>query len=134
MVYFRVAAETNRHVLLTPHGFVLEGTNGFFAPADTAADFLAFQVLDEDESRKEFGIVAPTNLAVWRVRVQVRIEDPYSPRRFAEFLKLWRYGIGPGLTKPFPVIWWYLWQASSRHDDILESDPITNAVAPEITK
>jgi hypothetical protein len=85
-------------------------------------------------SAVQTSIVAPTNSAVWRLRVQVSIEDPYSSRRFAEILKMRRAGLGKGSAgRPFPVIWWYLWKASYSHTEILESDPITNTVAPEVS-
>jgi hypothetical protein len=71
VVFFRVEAETNRFLIITPQVQKLEegrieellvkGTNGAFAPA---SDFFGTgdqgPVGDEAESRKEFGVVEAT--------------------------------------------------------------------------
>jgi|SRR5882724_3723255 len=142
VVYFRVEAGTNRLLTLTPFLQKLEGgrveewlvmgTNGLIAKS---ADFLASSQssdpwVNESTSREEFGILAPTNSPVWRLRIQVNIEDPYSIRRLAVLLKM---GIKIQLppVRSFPAAAAALWKHTAFHYEILESDPITNVVTPE---
>ena len=145
VVYFRVEAGTNRLLALNPFIKTLEeggveellvmGTNGvfaksadFFAPSQSSAPWD-----NEFTSREEFAIVSPTNSPVWRLRIQVNIEDPYSIRRLAELLKMcMKIQLPP--IRSFPTAAAVLWRHTSVHAEMLESDPITNSVPPEITK
>jgi hypothetical protein len=128
VVYFRVEADTNTWLHLTPQIQKLEesgveelrvmGTNGLLG---VAPDFLAPSQVpdwfaDAAESRKEFGILAPTNSAVWRLRVQVGIGDGYSSRRFAEFLKRLRQ-ITQQPPKSLPFIAAMLWKQTYAHSE-----------------
>jgi hypothetical protein len=143
VVYFRVEADTNRWLHLTPKIQKLEesgveelrvmGTNGFLG---LASDFLApSQMPDwfvsEAESRKEFGILAPTNSSVWKLRVVVITENPNLLRRFEEFLKLWTKRAKLGKSVPSPAT---EWKSAYTYGVTLESDPITNSAPPDITK
>jgi hypothetical protein len=81
--------------------------------------------------KREVGVTAPTNIAVWKLRVEVDIEERYSLRKCREIIRRCASAIkhGRSVTATARGYW---------NNDIyfrpviVDSDPITNSVIPQI--
>ena len=111
--------------------FVKDAMGGFHP----APDFLAPSQLwnwfsYENASRKEFVIAAPTNCKVWKLGIEIAIEDRSLGRRSLTFLKLL-----PRIKLPavgaIPSAMAVLWKQTIGAPVTLESDLITNSVPPK---
>lgn len=141
VVFFRVECAEKRLVLIA-HVFKVEGdgiedsfirgTNGLLVrnPDFWAPSQLAAPMGDSDASPKEFGVIAPANMPVWRLRVWVSIEEPNSLIRFRNLFLMWRL-VGKESPTNIHVAAASAWTNTYFRPLVLESDPITNTFAPE---
>jgi hypothetical protein len=141
VVFFRVEGVENRWVAINDvfkiegdkiEGTLVEETGGLLA---RAPDFWApsqaeIPLADMHAGRKEFGVTAPTNVPAWRLRVAVVIEDPHSFMRFRTLFSMWRLA-GTESAKSMRATAASVWNATYTRPIIIESNPITNTVAPE---
>ena len=77
---------------------------------------------------QEFGVVVPTSVATWKLRLIVHLDRPL-PERFIGMPKTWISLVRKGT--PCKKAARLAWTSSLYRAEKLETDPITNAVAPE---
>jgi hypothetical protein len=135
VVFFRIVAADRRRFQITgvqrvyadrkddPSQFP-EGTYGFWAPSQ------AWPIGDPRKAQKEFGVLAPTNAPVWRLRVTLWMESPSAADRLNSMRILYRM-----LRKrSIPIYnaaktsWEGFYSIGS---EAVESDFITNSVAKQ---
>jgi hypothetical protein len=82
---------------------------------------------EPEKGRKEFGVLAPWNDPVWKLRVTLAIEPPSLTKRFRYLRSDWSIYRSRGSS--FFVATWAAWNAfHSTGQEVLESDFITNAI------
>jgi hypothetical protein len=141
VVYFRVEADTNRLLALNPfiktledgttEEFLIKSTSGLLVRAPNL--FAPLQVSDPwDEgfgSPREFGVIAPTNSPVWKLRLRVQLVENHSFKTLSDVLRP-DTRVGQILFGSTIAAAKWVWDAqSSTQNEIIESELITNAVA-----
>jgi hypothetical protein len=130
VVFFRVEANGGRRLLITNFERVMEDGTSVFR---LSSPIIRLGPLgDPRESRKEFKMPAPPQTRIWKLRITVRDEMPIS-RRFKLELEMWKTMRAMGKS---------VWDATRSAlnvfypdaSQVIESDPISNEVTPEITK
>jgi hypothetical protein len=78
--------------------------------------------------KRELGVTAPTNVAIWRLRVEVEIEERYSFRKYLDIVKSGASALKDGRSVLGAVHdYWY--NDIPFHGVMVESEPITNMAA-----
>jgi len=82
---------------------------------------------DPNKSRKEFGVVAPTNAPIWKLRVTI-MEHATLAQRFKDAPGLWKHlrGLGFSIRPTLREAWTTSIFVGSK---VVESDAITNSAA-----
>jgi hypothetical protein len=140
VVYFRVETEKNRFVEPPPYfknledgtteEFLIRDTNGLFvrAPNFFAASQDMEAWMERIRTRKEFGVIAPTNSTVWKLRLRVELEELHSFNRVLDMLRLGTHVGQIHFKSIFAAAKWLWNEQRYTHEEIVESDPITNSV------
>ena len=133
IVFFRVEGVSDRRVQFDKVVKVLgDATNEL---VDMDAFFKigtkAWPLGDPRQARKEFGIPAPTNAEIWRLRLNVQWDDPTDPnpiQRVKDWPTMWRAARLAG--SPLRTSCWYTLNSFyGKGGQIIESDFITNRVS-----
>jgi hypothetical protein len=100
---------------------LLEPTSNFWAPSQSSP------LLDPSKGRREFGVLVPTNAAIWKLRVTVDMESPNPSERFKSSLIVWRLmrKRGSSVYEATKASWRIFTVMGS---EAVESDLITNAI------
>jgi hypothetical protein len=95
---------------------------GFWAASQSSPMY------DPRKGWREFGVVAPMNAPVWKLRVRV-VKGPSRSERFKQMVGIWRITRrdGGSLYEATMESWYSFYEISS---DVIESDLITNTVPP----
>jgi hypothetical protein len=80
--------------------------------------------------RKQFGVQAPTNAPIWKLRVTIAMEEPDPFKRISIMPGLWKWELTiPSHNKSKVRTAWEVWNAFyDIGSQTTESDPITNTV------
>ncbi len=132
VVFFRVEGAKGRRIRFDHVEKVTAGATN--EPVDMTGFFAigskAWPLGDVRQIRREFGIPAPTNPAVWKLRLTVYWDDPNDPTPLERLKKLphmWKAARAAG--SPLFAACWYSWNFfDSKGSQVLESDFITNAI------
>jgi hypothetical protein len=91
----------------------------------------AWPIGDPRQARKEFGIAAPTNAEIWRLRLDVYwddLNDPGPIQRVKQWPAMWR--AARAYHSPLLTSCWYTLNAfHGKFFETVESDFITNRVS-----
>jgi hypothetical protein len=137
VVFFRVEVADRRRMLIMSverilgdisEGPLVRGSRNSPAhPREAWAPSQGWPIGDPKQGREEFGILVPTNAAVWRLRVRVGMETPNQFKRFKEMLRFYK-GLrrnGVPILKAAKDAWNSFYGLSSQE---VESGTITNSV------
>jgi hypothetical protein len=107
---------------------LVRGADGLFGRWGDFSPLAIIDPLDDtNRERREFGVIAPTNVPVWSLQAQVFTDDPSLFKRFSiGFSVWWSFGKESVLSALRRA-----WNAHAIRTENIASDPITNAVAPE---
>ena len=107
---------------------LVHGTNGLYGCLADIGPGMIDPIDDTNRQKPEFGIIEPTN-KVWRLKTELIMEDRSLFRRLSIMLGAWKaIGKGNGLSA--------LRTLKNVHAFKLQhiiSEPVTNAVAPEVS-
>lgn len=133
LVFFQLQGAAGRRLRIENVQRITEGTvethipQGFWAVGQYAA------IGSENKARREFGVRAPTNCPEWSLRVTVNLEPASQLGRLKEMSKEWSK-LRSAKFHFFDSVFLVRNGFYGTDTQMLESDPITNAIAPEITK
>jgi len=134
VVFFRVERPGRKRIRIKQVDKIIGDRMEGFDPRTSTKDFFApsqeSPVDNPMKSRKDLGVLAPTNASVWKLRVLVQKEEPNPLKRVPTMVRVWKFRHRYNLHGSVLDYWTGFWNGfTAGPSQWIESDFITNSVS-----